>query len=223
MNYSNGSSPDAGNAGTGPGSSPQESAEAASFAAASEDVTPIFTQSDFSEVLSPEVDLQAGASADQASELARLTAELEAAKALATQNHDAYVRALAETENIRRRSADEVSKAHKFAIESFAEALIPAKDSLEMALSVPNQTLESLREGVEATLRQLSTGFEKGRLQEINPVGEKFDPHRHQAVSMVPGTSVEPPVASNHVVAVLQKGYLIADRVLRPALVAVAQ
>lgn len=177
----------------------------------------------FAAGLSPDIDLQAGAAAGLTGELARLQAALEAAQAEAAKNHELFLRAVAETENIRRRSADEVSKAHKFAIESFAEALIPARDSLEMALSIPNQTLESLREGVEATLRQLTTGFEKGRLQEINPVGEKFDPHRHQAVSMVPGNSVEPPVASNHVVAVLQKGYLIADRVLRPALVAVAQ
>lgn len=160
---------------------------------------------------------------DLAMEVERLQRELAMAQAQALTNHENYLRAVAEAENIRRRSADEVSKAHKFAIESFAEALIPARDSLEMALTIPNQTLESLREGVEATLRQLTTGFEKGRLQEINPVGQKFDPHRHQAVSMVPGNSVEPPVASNHVVAVLQKGYLIADRVLRPALVAVAQ
>lgn len=224
MNYSNGSAPD----GNSPVNSPEGtdqgvSYQGASHAAHPETVTPIFTPGETGAGLSPDIDLQAGATGDLAAEVARLAAELEAAKALAAQNHDAFVRAAAETENIRRRSADEVAKAHKFAIESFAEALIPAKDSLEMALTIPNQTLESLREGVEATLRQLSTGFEKGRLQEINPVGEKFDPHRHQAVSMVPGNSVEPPVPSNHVVAVLQKGYLISERVLRPALVAVAQ
>ena len=173
--------------------------------------------------VAPDISLQAGEQADLHAQIEQLKAELAVAQALASNNHDLHLRAVAEVDNIRRRSADEVSKAHKFAIESFAEALIPAKDSLEMALTIPNQTLESLREGVEATLRQLRTGFEKGRLQEINPVGEKFDPHRHQAVSMVPGNSVEPPVPSNHVVAVLQKGYLIADRVLRPALVAVAQ
>ncbi len=156
-------------------------------------------------------------------ELKQLHQEVLALQDKLAQTHDAYVRGLAETENIRRRAVEDVAKAHKFAIESFAEALIPAKDSLEMALTVPNQTLESLREGVEATLRQLSAGFEKGKLQEINPVGEKFDPHRHQAVSMVPGSSSDPAVPSNHVVSVLQKGYLIADRVLRPALVVVAQ
>ena len=152
-----------------------------------------------------------------------LQAEIAALQAKVQENHDLYLRAVADAENIRRRSADEVSKAHKFAIESFAEALVPVKDSLDMALNVPNLTFESLKEGVAATSRQLSTAFEKGKVHEINPVGEKFDPHKHQAISMVPGQSVEPPVASNHVVAVLQKGYLIADRVLRPALVTVAQ
>jgi molecular chaperone GrpE len=177
-----------------------------------------FNPADFADI-----GLQASGGLSLEAEVDKLKHELATAQAKLAQQQDLYVRAVAEAENIRRRAADDVSKAHKFAIESFAEALIPAKDSLEMALTIPNQTLESLREGVEATLRQLATGFEKGRLQELNPVGEKFDPHRHQAVSMVPGGSVEPPVASNHVVAVLQKGYLISDRVLRPALVAVAQ
>lgn len=194
-----------------------------------DDATPVFEAAGHghatsaSDTVAPDISLQADPPFDFSSEIDRLRAELAAAQAMASHHHDQYLRAIAEVENVRRRSADELSKAHKYAIESFAEALIPAKDSLEMALVVPNQTLESLREGVQATLRQLSAGFEKGRLQEINPVGEKFDPHRHQAVSMVPGNSVEPPVPSNHVVAVLQKGYLIAERVLRPALVAVAQ
>jgi molecular chaperone GrpE len=152
-----------------------------------------------------------------------LQAELDKALAKAQENHELYLRALADVENMRRRAAEDVSKAHKFAIESFAEALVPVKDSLETALALENQTPETLKEGVQATLRLLSTAFEKGKVQEINPLGEKFDPHKQQAVAMVPGDSVTPPVASNHVVAVLQKGYLIADRVLRPALVSVAQ
>ncbi|MFN7836260.1 MAG: nucleotide exchange factor GrpE [Burkholderiaceae bacterium] len=154
---------------------------------------------------------------------ADLQQELDAALAKAQANYDLYVRAVAETDNIRRRSADDIAKAHKFAIESFAEALVPVRDSLEAALNFPDVTLESLRTGVEATLRQLASAFEKGRIQDIDPLGEKFDPHRHQAVAMVPGNSVEPVVATGHVVAVLQKGYLIADRILRPALVSVAQ
>ncbi len=168
---------------------------------------------------------QAGAAGSDgdASLVQALQAELAAAQAKAQENHELYLRAVAEAENIRRRSAEDVSKAHKFAIESFAEALVPVKDSLEMSLNVPNQTIDSLKEGVSATLRQLSSAFEKGKINEINPVGEKFDPHRHQAIAMVPGSSVEPAVPANHVVMVMQKGYLIADRVLRPALVSVAQ
>ncbi len=136
---------------------------------------------------------------------------------------DENLRLLAEMQNIRRRSQEDVSKAHKFAVESFAESLVPVKDSLEMSLMVEAPSVESLREGVNATLNQLKSAFDKNKLAEINPVGEKFDPARHQAISMVPGTSVEPAVAANHVVSVLQKGYLIYDRVLRPALVTVAQ
>lgn len=132
---------------------------------------------------------------------------------------DAFMRAKAEGENIRRRAQDDISKAHKFAIESFAEAMVPVKDSLEMALKVETPSLESIKEGVEVTLRQLSSAFEKNRLVEINPSqGEKLDPSKHQAISMVPADQ-EP----NTIVTVLQKGYLIADRLLRPALVTVAQ
>jgi molecular chaperone GrpE len=132
---------------------------------------------------------------------------------------DAFMRAKAEGENIRRRAQEDISKAHKFAIESFAEAMVPVKDSLEMALKVETPSLELIKEGVEVTLRQLSSAFEKNRLVEINPSqGEKLDPSKHQAISMVPADQ-EP----NTIVTVLQKGYLIADRLLRPALVTVAQ
>lgn len=154
--------------------------------------------------------------------LAALQAELAAAQAKAGEHYDAYVRAVAETENIRRRAQEDVSKAHKFAVESFAESLLPVKDSLEMALGLPDQSLDKLREGVEATLRQLASAFEKNKLIEQNPVGQKFDPHKHQAISMVPAASTQPPVPANHVAQVLQKGYTINERVLRPALVVVA-
>lgn len=132
---------------------------------------------------------------------------------------DAFMRAKAEGENIRRRAQEDISKAHKFAIESFAEAMVPVKDSLEMALKVETPSLESIKEGVEVTLRQLSSAFEKNRLVEINPnQGDKLDPSKHQAISMVPADQ-----EANTIVTVLQKGYLIADRLLRPALVTVAQ
>jgi molecular chaperone GrpE len=146
--------------------------------------------------------------------------ELQTALAKANENYDLYLRAKAEGENIRRRAQDDIAKASKYAIESFAEHLVPVMDSLDKALEIQNASAEQLREGVEITRRQLKSAFERGRLAEINPVGEKFDPHRHQAISAVPAPEG---LAPNHVVAVLQKGWLIADRVLRPALVTVSQ
>jgi len=131
---------------------------------------------------------------------------------------DAYLRAKAEAENIRRRSEEEIAKARKFAVESFADSLLPVKDSLEAAIAIQAATPEQLLEGVHATLRQLSAALERSKVIEINPpAGTKFDPHQHQAISMVPAEQ-----EANTVVVVLQKGYLIADRVLRPALVTVA-
>lgn len=141
----------------------------------------------------------------------------EAAAKIAELN-ESFLRAKAETENVRRRAHEDVAKARKFAIESFAEHLLPVVDSLEAALLDSSGDVVKLREGVELTLRQLGSAMEKGRVAALNPVGEKFDPHRHQAISMVPAEQ-EP----NTVVSVLQKGYVIADRVLRPALVTVAQ
>jgi molecular chaperone GrpE len=131
---------------------------------------------------------------------------------------DAYLRAKADSENTRRRAEEEVAKARKFAVESFAESLLPVRDSLEAAISIPAATLEQLLEGVHATLRQLTTALERNKVVEINPgPGARFDPHQHQAISVVPAEQ-----EANTVVTVLQKGYLIADRVLRPALVTVA-
>jgi len=145
--------------------------------------------------------------------------KLSAAEAKAAELQDAFLRAKADAENIRRRAQEDVAKAHKFAIENFAEALVPVKDSLEMALKLDTPSVESLKEGVEMTLKQLNSAFERNRLMEINPVpGEKLDPMKHQAISMVPAEQ-----EANTVVSVLQKGYLIADRLLRPALVTVAQ
>ena len=146
--------------------------------------------------------------------------ELQSALEKANENYDLFLRAKAEADNVRRRSQDDVAKAHKFAVESFAESLVPVVDSLEMALETDHASPEAMREGVELTLKQLKAAFDKGNLREINPVGEKFDPHRHQAISVVPAPEG---IAPNHVVNVLQKGWTIADRVLRPALVTVAQ
>ena len=130
---------------------------------------------------------------------------------------DAYLRAKAEAENTRRRADDEIAKARKYAVEGFADSLLPVKDSLEAAIALPDASPEQMLEGVHATLRQLISALERNKVVEINPgAGTKFDPHQHQAISVVPAAQ-DP----NTVVAVLQKGYLIADRVLRPALVTV--
>ena len=148
-----------------------------------------------------------------------IESELGELKAKLAEMQDNFLRAKAEGENIRRRAAEDIAKAHKFAIESFAEHLIPVSDSLYAALATEAGDAKAFKEGLEITLKQLVAAFEKGRLVEINPEpGAKFDPHQHQAISMVPSDQ-EP----NTVVSVLQRGVLIADRVLRPALVTVSQ
>jgi len=135
-----------------------------------------------------------------------------------TEMQDNYLRAKAEGENIRRRAAEDVSKAHKFAIESFAEHLVPVTDSLYAALNADAVDAKAFKEGLDITLKQLLAAFEKGRMTEINPaVGDKFDPHHHQAIASVPSEQ-----EANTVVSVLQRGYSIADRILRPALVTVS-
>lgn len=145
--------------------------------------------------------------------------QLLVAEAKIVEMQDAFLRAKAETENIRRRAQDDISRAHKFAIEGFAESLLSVKDNLEMALKIDTPSVESLKEGVDMTLKQLSSAFEKNRLLEIHPqTGEKLDPMKHQAISSVPAEQ-----DANTVVTVLQKGYTISDRLLRPALVTVAQ
>ena len=167
--------------------------------------------------LPQEPSLTAESSTDMSAELEELRTELDAARNKAAEAWDQVLRAKAEAENTRRRAQEEVSKAHKFGIERFAESLVPVRDSLEAALATQNASVESMREGIHITLRQLGTAFEKNGLIELDPVGERFDPHRHQAIAMVP-SDAEP----NTVVTVMQKGYMIADRVLRPALVSVA-
>jgi len=145
--------------------------------------------------------------------------QLIAAEVKIAEMQDAFLRAKAEAENIRRRAQDDIGRAHKFAIEGFAESLLAVKDSLEMALKIETPSVESLKEGVDMTLKQLSSAFEKNKLLEISPqAGEKLDPMKHQAISAVPAEQ-----EANTVVAVLQKGYTISDRLLRPALVTVAQ
>src|SRR5688500_8086374 len=150
--------------------------------------------------------------------VAELEAQLAAANAEAGKARDEWLRAKAETENVRRRGQDDVAKAHRYGLEGFAGALLAVKDSMDAALTIANPSVESFKEGVELTSKQLDAAFQKFSIAPIAPQGEKFDPHRHQAISQVesdqePGT----------VVTVLQKGYLLNDRVLRPALVIVAK
>lgn len=161
---------------------------------------------------------EAAGTAEAGSAPPSIEEQLRLAEQKAQEHHDAWLRAKAEAENVRRRAQEDVAKAHKYAIESFAAELLPVKDSLEATLAAENATLEILKSGVELTLKQLTAVFEKSHLKEINPVGAKFDPHQHQAISMLPSDK-EP----NTVINVLQKGYLLNDRVVRPALVTVAK
>ncbi|MDH6184423.1 nucleotide exchange factor GrpE [Polaromonas sp. CG_23.6] len=167
-------------------------------------------------------ELEAAQAANEFEAMNALTdvqAQLAVFQAKNTDLSDNYLRAKAESENARRRADDEISKARKFALESFSESLLPVLDSFEAALALKEATLEQLREGSEATLKQLKSALERNKVLEINPAaGARFDPHQHQAISMVPAPQQE----ANTVVTVLQKGYLIAERVLRPALVTVA-
>jgi molecular chaperone GrpE len=143
---------------------------------------------------------------------------LKAAELQAAEHHDAWLRAKAETENMRRRAAEDVEKARKFAVESFASEMLAVKDSLEAALATESPSVDNLKGGVELTLKQLAAAFGKFNLHDIDPVGEKFDPHQHQAIQVV--DSDQP---ANTVVTVLQKGYRLQERILRPALVMVAR
>ena len=166
----------------------------------------------------PEAEAAAAAEPAAAPSEPGLEQQLSATEAKLAETHDAFMRAKAEADNIRRRAQEDVSKAHKFAIESFAEAMVPVRDSLEMALKVEAPTVDSIKEGVEMTLKQLTAAFEKNRLIEVMPQpGDKLDPNKHQAVAVVPSEQ-----EANTVVAVLQKGYMIADRLLRPAIVTAA-
>jgi molecular chaperone GrpE len=163
-------------------------------------------------------DNAAAAPLTEAEQLAQVQAELALLQAKSADLADQFLRAKADAENARRRAEDEVSKARKFALESFAESLLPVADSLEAGLAIKDATVQQINEGAQATLRQLVAALERNKVIAINPTaGTKFDPHHHQAISVVPSEH-----EANTVVTVLQKGYLIAERVLRPALVTVS-
>ena len=141
-------------------------------------------------------------------------------QAKADENWERYVRAAAETENVRKRAARDVENAHKFALDRFGKELLAVTDGLEMALSSPeNATAESLLEGSQATLKLLSTTMERFGIAAVDPEGEPFDPELHEAISMQPSDTAEP----GTVVAVMQKGYTLNGRLLRPAMVTVAE
>jgi len=147
-----------------------------------------------------------------------LAEQLRKAELAAAEHHDAWLRAKAEADNVRKRAQTEIASAHKFAVENFASELLAVKDSLEAALAAENASVESMKSGVGLTLKQLASAFDRFSIAEINPAGQKFDPHRHQAIS-----TVEADAEPNTVVQVLQKGYLLHDRVIRPALVIVSR
>lgn len=145
---------------------------------------------------------------------------LAAAKEENAKLQDLYMRALAEAENARRRAEESVEKAHKFGVEKFAKNLLPVLDSLEKALELNQNADDPMMQGVQATYRQFVQAMEKSGMTEINPVGEKFDPTRHQAIAMVPAQEGQ---SSGQVAQVFQRGWLISDRVLRAAMVSVVQ
>jgi len=147
-----------------------------------------------------------------------LSDQLQAALAESLQTKDALLRALADSENMRKHAQADIANAHKYAIEGFANNLLAVKDTLEMALADNASSIEQIKLGVDLTLKNLAAAFEKAKVVELNPVNQKFDPNRHQAV-----TQLESDLPANTVVQVFQKGYLLADRVLRPAMVAVAK
>jgi molecular chaperone GrpE len=157
-------------------------------------------------------------------ELERLRTELEQARAEAAEHLDKFLRAKAEVDNTRRRAQIDVENAHKYAIDRFAKELLAVRDSLELARAVDihqgnRVALEKMHEGLDLTLKLMDKAFEKFALVAIDPQGEKFDPERHQAMSMVDSDNVP----GGHIVQVVQKGYLLHDRLLRPALVIVAR
>jgi molecular chaperone GrpE len=148
-----------------------------------------------------------------------LEVQLEQAQAKASENWEQYLRAKAEMDNLRRRNAKDVENAHKYGIEKFVNELLPVLDSMALGLAVEDASAESLREGMELTMNMLQKMMEKLNIEEIDPLNEKFDPEKHQAMTMQPNADVEP----NTVIAVMQKGYSLNERLIRPAMVMVSK
>jgi len=172
----------------------------------------------------PGADASVAHDLEPGTEVQQLQAELEQARAEAAANLDRFIRAKAEGENIRKRAEADVAAAHKYALERFAAEIITVRDSLELARTVElpadsNSAVQKMHEGLDLTLKLMDSVFQKFGLIQVDPRGQKFDPERHQAISMVQSAEIPP----NHVVTVVQKGYLLNDRLLRPAMVVVAQ
>ncbi len=148
-----------------------------------------------------------------------LEAQLEDAQAKATENWELYLRAIADMDNLRRRNTKDVESAHKYGIEKFVTELLPVLDSMELGLAAEEASAESLREGMILTMNMLKKMMEKLGIEEIDPLNEKFDAARHQAMTMQPNADVEP----NTVIAVMQKGYVLNERLMRPAMVMVSK
>ena len=180
--------------------------------------TPDATKAQAEDPLASPGDQPSPANGDTGEDPAGIEESLRKAERAAREHHDAWLRAKAEADNIRKRAQTEITSAHKFAVENFAAELLAVRDSLEAALAAENATVDSMNSGVELTLKQLAAAFDKFHISEVNPLGQRFDPHRHQAIS-----ALESRAEPNTVIQVLQKGYLLHDRVLRPALVVVAK
>ncbi len=148
-----------------------------------------------------------------------LEAQLEDAQAKAAENWNQYLRAKAEMDNLRRRNTKDVENAHKYGIEKFVTELLPVLDSMGMGLATKDASAESLREGMELTMNMLVTMMEKLGIEEVDPLNEQFNADKHQAMGMQPNADVEP----NTVTAVMQKGYVLNDRLIRPAMVMVSK
>lgn len=186
------------------------------------------SQPEATETLHPFVESVAAPADDQAAdllisreELDALQRDLDQALAKADEHWKLYLGAHAEMENLRKRTERDVQNAHKFALERFFNELLPVRDSLELGLTAANGTVDvaQLREGVDLTLKQLAAAMEKFGVREVNPLNAKFDPHLHEAMAMAPTDQAEP----NTVIQVVQKGYLLNERLIRPAKVIVAQ
>ena len=170
---------------------------------------------------SAEAPAEEGAAADESMDAEQLAKELAAAVAEVESLKDQMLRTHAEAQNVRRRAEQDVEKAHKFGVEKFANEMLPIVDSLERAIEAfgDDEALQPMREGVEMTMKMFLSGLEKFKMEQVNPLGETFDPALHQAMSMVDARDAEP----NSVIAVMQKGYTLHGRLVRPAMVVVAK